>query len=153
MAFRGCFIGIDRYAARSISELASAVRHAEALHALFADNFGGDGRLIVNEQATAAALRTALAGLHTCDAADIVVIAFSGHGTSTRGSTTSRDSRHRRQPPARGIAQERALGSSDPDTDYEVRASRSEHRSVQRPFFATARSRSVSARRNAAGVE
>ena len=33
MAFRGCIVGVDRYADRSISELASAVPDAEALHA------------------------------------------------------------------------------------------------------------------------
>jgi helicase len=83
MTFRGCFVGIDRYAAPSISELASAVRDAEALHALFVDNLAGDARLILNEQATATALRAALIDLRRCDTSDVVVIAFSGHGTST----------------------------------------------------------------------
>lgn len=88
MTFRGCFVGVDRYADRSISELASAVRDAEALHALFTDNLGPGAQLLVNEHATAEALRAHLDRLRTCDADDIVVVAFSGHGTSTHELVT-----------------------------------------------------------------
>jgi len=83
VAFRGCFIGIDRYADRSIAELASAVRDAEALHALFSDNLGPGAELLVDEHATSDALRAQLRSLRDCDPDDVVVVAFSGHGTST----------------------------------------------------------------------
>lgn len=88
MAFRGCFVGVDRYADRSISELASAVRDAEALHALFTDNLGDGAELLLNEHATAESLRAALTDLHGCERDDVVVIAFSGHGTSTHELVT-----------------------------------------------------------------
>lgn len=88
MAFRGCFVGLDRYADRTISELASAVRDAEALHALFADNLGPGAQLLVNENATTDRLREQLEGLRDCDPDDVVLVAFSGHGTSTHELVT-----------------------------------------------------------------
>jgi hypothetical protein len=41
MAFRGLFIGIDRYASTDVNWLSCARRDATALHALFMDTFGG----------------------------------------------------------------------------------------------------------------
>jgi helicase len=84
--FHGLFIGVNRYASTDIDNLASAVRDATALHALFADNLGdGDNcRIITDEEATAARLRSELRELQTTSSADdVVVIAFSGHGSDT----------------------------------------------------------------------
>lgn len=88
MAFRGCFVGVDRYHSAEISQLASAVRDAEALHALFADNLGDGGSLIRNEEATAQSLRDELRELQSSEAHDIVIVSFSGHGTSTHELVT-----------------------------------------------------------------
>ena len=57
MAFKGLFIGIDRYAPAEINLLSCATRDATALHALFADNLGGDTTLLMDGQATVAAIR------------------------------------------------------------------------------------------------
>src|SRR6266567_1634195 len=83
MAFKGLFIGIDRYASVDINWLSCARRDATALHALFADNLGGDCALLTDEHATFEALRRAFEGLFACDTDDDVVIGFSGHGTPT----------------------------------------------------------------------
>jgi len=83
MAFKGLFVGVDRYASVDINWLSCARRDATALHALFADNLGGDCALLADEEATLDALRLAFEGLATCDPDDVVVIGFSGHGTST----------------------------------------------------------------------
>ena len=42
MAFKGLFIGIDRYASAEINWLSCAIRDAKALHGLFTDTLGGD---------------------------------------------------------------------------------------------------------------
>lgn len=86
--FHGLFIGVNHYASADINNLASAVRDATALHALFADNLGaGDGdncHLITDEDATTARFREELRELQTASSADdVVVIAFSGHGSDT----------------------------------------------------------------------
>jgi helicase len=83
MAFKGLFIGIDRYISADINWLSCARRDATALHALFADTMGGDCSLLVDEQATNDGLRIAFESLSMCESDDVVVIAFSGHGTST----------------------------------------------------------------------
>jgi helicase len=85
---RGCFIGVDRYADPSIAELSSAKRDAVALHALFSDNLAGSVDLLCDEAATSAAVTTALTELQRSDADDVVVISFSGHGTSTHELVT-----------------------------------------------------------------
>jgi replicative superfamily II helicase len=87
--FYGLFIGINQYQSYQIGNLASAVRDAEALHALFTDNLGGTTTLLTDDQATTARLRQSLAGLQ--DAAtedDVVVISFSGHGSDTHELVT-----------------------------------------------------------------
>jgi ATP-dependent DNA helicase len=88
VGFRGCFIGVDRYASDRIMQLSSAVRDAEALHALFTDNLGSGADLLCDAEATAGAVRAALTGLQTSTEDDIVVVGFSGHGSSTHQLVT-----------------------------------------------------------------
>jgi len=52
MAFKGLFMGIDRYASTEINWLSCASRDARALHALFTDTLGGEMALLTDEQAT-----------------------------------------------------------------------------------------------------
>jgi helicase len=81
MAFRGLFIGIDRYASSGIDELTCARQDAVALEALFADTLGGTTRVLADTDATRNGIEAAFAELASCDADDTVVIAFSGHGS------------------------------------------------------------------------
>jgi helicase len=81
MAFKGLFIGIDRHASAEINWLSCANRDATALHALFTDTLGGETMLPTDEQATIAAVEEQFRKLATCSPDDVVVIAFSGHGT------------------------------------------------------------------------
>lgn len=87
--FHGLFIGVNRYASKDIDNLASAVRDASALHALFSDNLGDTCRLITDSDATTARLRAELRELQTASSEnDVVVIAFSGHGSDTHEIVT-----------------------------------------------------------------
>jgi helicase len=88
MAFKGLFIGIDRYASPRIKWLSCAGRDAIALHALFADTFGGASTLLVDDQATTANIEEQMQQLATAARDDVVVIAFSGHGTETHELVT-----------------------------------------------------------------
>lgn len=82
--FHGLYVGINRYQARRIKRLASAVRDARALHALFSDNLGGNSSLLVNGAAIRSAIVAALGDLRERSSADdVVVVAFSGHGSDT----------------------------------------------------------------------
>ena len=81
--FKGLFIGIDRYASPETNWLSCANRDATALHALFTDTLGGETMLLTDEQATVAAIRERFGQLANCIPDDVVVIAFSGHGTET----------------------------------------------------------------------
>lgn len=83
-SFYGLFVGINRYESDDIDNLASAVRDATALNALFEDNLGGRTTVLTDEQATTAAIRGAILDLQyqTSDD-DVVVISFSGHGSTT----------------------------------------------------------------------
>jgi helicase len=83
MAFKGLFIGIDRYASPGIEWLSCSGRDAMALHALFADTLGGDTTLLMDEEATLSAIRERFEHLAAVGPDDVVVIAFSGHGTET----------------------------------------------------------------------
>jgi replicative superfamily II helicase len=83
MAFRGLFIGIDRYRSPTIGDLSCARRDAMALDALFADTLGGTSRLLTDADATRSAIEAEFDSLANCDAEDTVVIAFSGHGSET----------------------------------------------------------------------
>ncbi len=82
MAFKGLFIGIDRYDSPEINWLSCATRVAKALHVLFTDTLGGE-TMLLTEQASVAAIRERFEQLATCNPDDVVVIAFSGHGTET----------------------------------------------------------------------
>jgi replicative superfamily II helicase len=88
MTFRGLFIGVDRYASAEINWLSFARRDAVALHALFTDTLGGETTLLADEQATGAGIRHAFDQLIASDADDVVVIAFSGHGSDTHELVT-----------------------------------------------------------------
>lgn len=83
MAFKGLFIGIDRYNSTEINWLSCASRDATALHALFSDTLGGETTLLTDGQATVAAIRESFEQLSRSDPDDVVVIAFSGHGTES----------------------------------------------------------------------
>src|ERR1700690_4236924 len=83
MAFKGLFIGIDRYASPGVNWLTCSGRGAMALHALFTDPRGGETVPLMDHQATLAAVRENFEKLAGADPDDVVVIAFSGHGTET----------------------------------------------------------------------
>src|SRR5882672_8685155 len=83
MAFKGLFIGIDRYASSDINWLSCARSDAAALHAMFKDNLGPDATLLVDEDASEANIRGQFETLLKAREDDVVVIAFSGHGTET----------------------------------------------------------------------
>jgi helicase len=80
MAFRGIFVGVDRYVSPNIGWLSCARRDAVALDALFRDTLGEGGLLLVDEAATTQNIQGALADLASCDPDDVVVLFFSGHG-------------------------------------------------------------------------
>lgn len=84
----GIFIGIDRYASPAINWLSCAKRDATALHSLFADNLPGDLKLLTDKDATHSTIENELKTLSQCSADDIVVFAFSGHGTETHELVT-----------------------------------------------------------------
>jgi helicase len=88
MAFRGLFIGIDRYASPAVSELSCACRDAIALEALFSDTLGGITKLLTDADATRARIEQEFAALSSCDLDDTVVIGFSGHGSETHELAT-----------------------------------------------------------------
>lgn len=83
MAFRGLFIGVDRYASRDINWLSCAKRDAVALEALFSDTLGGTTTLLVDDAATRAQIQAEFHRLATYDPDDTVVISFSGHGSAS----------------------------------------------------------------------
>lgn len=83
MAFRGLFIGVDRYADSRIPWLAGAGRDAAALHALFTDGVGGALCLLADTAASGAAIRAGLSDLaETAQPEDVVVISFASTCTS-----------------------------------------------------------------------
>ncbi|WP_455271604.1 DEAD/DEAH box helicase [Rhizobium herbae] len=83
MAFKGLFVGIDRYQSPEIRDLSCAARDATALEAMFADTLGGQTVLLTDEEASLARIEAGLERLSHCDAGDTVIIAFSGHGSET----------------------------------------------------------------------
>lgn len=83
MAFRGLFIGIDRYASPEINELNCARRDAVALEALFTDTLGGKSVLLADQDATRARIEAEFLSLRDTSPDDTVVVAFSGHGSET----------------------------------------------------------------------
>lgn len=88
MAFHGLFVGINRYQSHRINWLSCACRDATALHALMTDTLGGDSELLLDEKATRQAICEQLERLEKCKADDVVVIAFSGHGSETHELVT-----------------------------------------------------------------
>ena len=87
--FHGLFIGINRYASGDIDNLASAVRDARALHALFSDNLGGTTKLLTDSDATTDRIRNELLDLQkNATDQDVVVISYSGHGSDTHEVVT-----------------------------------------------------------------
>jgi helicase len=83
------FVGINRYQTRRIRRLASGVRDARALHALFSDNLGGNSSLLLDAAATRSAIVAALEDLRDRSSAeDVVVVAFSSHGSDTHQLVT-----------------------------------------------------------------
>lgn len=83
MAMHGLFIGIDRYASPHIKWLSCARRDAVALHALFTDTFGKGCTLLDDKQATRRAIEEWFQAAASCSTDDVVIIAFSGHGSTT----------------------------------------------------------------------
>jgi len=83
MKFRGLFIGIDRYVSAEVSWLSCAALDAIALHALFSDSLGGETTLLTDDKATVAGVQGCFERLAESRADDVLVIAFSGHGTET----------------------------------------------------------------------
>ncbi|WP_353816500.1 caspase family protein [Mesorhizobium sp.] len=79
----GLFIGVDRHANPLIRDLTGAARDATALCALFRDSIEGlEAKLLVNEEARHASLRTALeAALVDAPEDGVVILGFAGHGT------------------------------------------------------------------------
>jgi helicase len=90
LPFKGLFIGIDRYASPGINWLNCARRDARALHGLFIDSMGGETALLTDEQATSAAIAEEFRKLSSAAPDDVVVIAFSGHGSETHEIARSR---------------------------------------------------------------
>ncbi len=89
MTFRGLFVGIDRYASPRVNWLSCARRDATALRALFVDTLGGEARLLTDEEATRSAIEEQFNQLAAnSDKDDLVVVAFSGHGTPTHELVT-----------------------------------------------------------------
>jgi len=87
--FHGLFVGIDRYASPDVNWLSCARRDAIALHARFADTLGPGGELLTDEQAMRTALVERLERFADSDPDDVVVIAFSGQGTTTHELVTN----------------------------------------------------------------
>jgi helicase len=89
MAFRGLFVGIDKYTSPLIGDLTCSARDARALYGLFADSLGQDHCvLLTNGGATRDTLLGALDVLAGADPSDLVFIHFSGHGSDTHHLVT-----------------------------------------------------------------
>jgi replicative superfamily II helicase len=83
MKFHGIYIGIDRYESPAINWLSCAKRDATALYALFKDNISGNFSLLTDKEATRDNIEKVVNKLSKCSQEDVVVFAFSGHGTET----------------------------------------------------------------------
>ena len=60
----------------------------------FGDTFGDGGVLLTDAEATRAAIQAQFEALAGCDTDDLVVIAFSGHGSETHELITYDTDRH-----------------------------------------------------------
>ena len=83
MAFKGVFVGINKYVDPGIPELSGARRDAMALWALFTDTIEElAARRLVDEEATHTAVSEAILGtLEDAQEDDVIVISFAGHGS------------------------------------------------------------------------
>lgn len=83
MSIRGTFIGVNRHASAAIRDLSGATRDATALWALFSDTFPEQSfGLLTDADATHQAIESALQKtMSETKSDDMVVVAFSGHGT------------------------------------------------------------------------
>jgi helicase len=88
LRFHGLFVGIDRYESPQINWLACARRDAIALHALFGDTLGGTSTILLDEKATKRNITESFTAFSECDEEDVVVMAFSGHGSETHELVT-----------------------------------------------------------------
>lgn len=89
LAFRGVFVGTDRYASTAWDWLSTATRDAKALYALFSDSFGANAStLLLDQDATRDRIRAEFDRLAQAEPDDLVVVAFSGHGTPTHELVT-----------------------------------------------------------------
>lgn len=77
---RGLFIGVDHYTA-PITRLSCARADAAALGSLFEDTLRGDVKMLLDNEATRAAIVDHLQALQAAAPDDFVVISFAGHGT------------------------------------------------------------------------
>ncbi|MEU6644579.1 DEAD/DEAH box helicase [Saccharomonospora sp. NPDC046836] len=84
-SFRGLFVGVDSYLSDEMRQLRAAAWDVRKAHALFEDNFdGGAFTLLVDEKVTRPRLIKELELLRaTSSPDDVVMIMFSGHGSST----------------------------------------------------------------------
>lgn len=78
---RSLFIGIDRYRS-PINRLSCCVADATALGSLFKDTHGTDVTMLTDDQATASNIRNELTALQGAAEDDLVIVSFSGHGTT-----------------------------------------------------------------------
>src|SRR5207302_124714 len=69
------------YQSPHVPWLTGARRDAVALHSLFSDTFGHGAALLVDDKATKSNIEAELTRLAAADPDDVVVIAYSGHGT------------------------------------------------------------------------
>lgn len=77
------FIGINRYSNSNIRDLTGAAKDATALWALFEDSVPGmNGKLLLDEHATAASIREVFdKTLGAATTEDVVILFFAGHGS------------------------------------------------------------------------
>jgi replicative superfamily II helicase len=87
-AFHGLFMGVNRYRSPAVNELRFAEADATALHALFADNLGEGAELLLGDALTRPAVQARFEALAGCGRNDVVVVAFSGHGSSSHELVT-----------------------------------------------------------------
>lgn len=80
-------MGVNRHLSPAVNELSFAERDARALHALFADAFGG-GDVLVGDDVTRNAVIERLEAMADCGPEDVVFISFSGHGSRTHELVT-----------------------------------------------------------------
>jgi len=91
--FHGLFIGVDNYESPAFEQLRYAKKDAIALHALFVDTFSENATLMLDSAVTKDKLTTNIGHIQAASTTrDIVVITYSGHGTSD-GFLATRDAR------------------------------------------------------------